>query len=304
MSFHAASFDAIGVANQITVLDEDALPVALEIARTQLEALDDACSRFRDDSELAHLNTAGSAIVSPLLLDAIETALVAADVTGGLVDPTVGASLRALGYDRDFGVVVRSGAKPVFELTPASGRQSVLVDRASSTVRLHPGTELDLGATAKALAADLIADAAHLETGSPVLVSLGGDIAVAGTAPDGGWPVLVTDDSRARDARGQTVAIQKGGLATSSITVRRWRAGNMEMHHIVHPRTGAPVAGDWRTVTVAASTCVEANIAATAAIVLGSAAPAWLESRDLSARLVRPDGTVVATGSWPVEVAV
>jgi thiamine biosynthesis lipoprotein len=302
MNFHTEAFDAIGVTNEITVDDEAALGAAVEIARTQLASLDAACSRFRDDSELARLNAAGAAIVSPLLLDAIEVALDAADSTGGLVDPTVGASLRALGYDRDFDVVVRDGAQPVFDLVPAAGWQSVRIDRPSSTVQLRRGTELDLGATAKAFAADRIADAAHLETGASVLVSLGGDIAVAGDAPAGGWPILVTDDhKRSSQAAGQTVAIAEGGLATSSTTVRRWLAGRIELHHIVNPLSGAPVAETWRTVSVAASSCTAANTASTAAIVLGDYAPAWLESRSLAARLVRSDGSVVETGGWPSE---
>ena len=207
--------------------------------------------------------------------------------------------MRALGYDRDFDVVVHRGATPTFALRPASGWRSVVVDREASTVRLRRGTELDLGATAKAFAADRIAKAIRRATRASVLVSLGGDISVAGPAPEGGWPVLVTDDSRARDARGQTVAIESGGLATSSTTVRRWRAGAVEVHHIVDPVTGAPAAETWRTVSVAAPTCLAANIAATAAIVIGAAAPIWLEQRGRAARLIRPDGAIALTGGWP-----
>jgi thiamine biosynthesis lipoprotein len=132
-----------------------------------------------------------------------------------------------------------------------------------------------------------------------VLVSLGGDIAVAGEPPGGGWPVLVTDNHRSEGARGQVVSIREGGLATSSTTVRRWRAGTVELHHIVHPATGAPVAEVWRTVSVAAASCIDANTAATASIVRGDAAPQWLESLGLSARLVRWDGDVVTVGGWP-----
>ena len=54
--------------------------------------------------------------------------------------------------------------------------------------------------------------------------------------------------------RGPDVALATGGLATSSTTVRRWRAGGAELHHIVDPRTGLPAAEVWRTVTVAAGT--------------------------------------------------
>jgi thiamine biosynthesis lipoprotein len=300
---YTAAFDAIGVTNSVTVTDADVLPDALEIARTEVAALDDACSRFRPDSELSRLSARGSARVSPLLLEAIETALDAASRSDGLVDPTIGRSMSALGYDRDFDVLVGREPRSSFRLVPASGWRSVSLDRDRSVVSLRPGTELDLGATAKAFAADRIARAAHEATGAGVLVSLGGDIAVAGEAPDEGWPVLVTDDHRSPDAHGQTVSIRDGALATSSTTVRRWRAGGAELHHIVNPSTGAPAPETWRTVSVAAGTCVDANVAATAAILRGHSAIGWLESLGLHARLVRRDGSIARTGGWPAEAS-
>src|SRR3954463_3830057 len=113
---HSVSFEAIGVTNQVTVTELEALGRAHGVARRELAALDAACSRFRDDSELVRLNgAAGRTVeVSPLLFAALEVALAAAVETDGLVDPTVGGSLRGLGYDRDFDLLVRSGARPTF----------------------------------------------------------------------------------------------------------------------------------------------------------------------------------------------
>jgi thiamine biosynthesis lipoprotein len=129
--YRTASFDAIGVTNQVTVTDTKALPTALSIAREEVAALDRACSRFRDDSELSALNhNPGRPVeVSPLLLDALEAGLAAAEATDGLVDPTVGAALRGLGYDRDFDVLVSTRPRPAFTLIPASGWRSVRVAR-------------------------------------------------------------------------------------------------------------------------------------------------------------------------------
>jgi thiamine biosynthesis lipoprotein len=180
----------------------------------------------------------------------------------------------------------------------------VRLDRARRTVRIPAGVEIDLGATAKALAADRSARRIYAETGAGALVNLGGDIALAGLGPEGGWPILVTDDHRSEiGAEGQTVALAGGGLATSSTTVRRWRAGEADVHHIVDPRSGAPADEVWRTVSVAARTCVEANTASTAAIVRGEAAVAWLERGGLPARLVRRNGTIAYTCGWPSEAA-
>jgi thiamine biosynthesis lipoprotein len=163
--------------------------------------------------------------------------------------------------------------------------------------------ELDLGSTGKGLASDLCASAA-LEAagaGAGVLVSLGGDVAVAGRTPEGGWRILMSEDSRADpEGPGEVVAIERGGLATSSTTVRRWSSDEgVTAHHIVDPRTGLPAETPWRTATVVAETCEAANAASTACIVLGHAAPGWLASAGLPARLVAQDGSIVRLGGWP-----
>jgi thiamine biosynthesis lipoprotein len=268
---------------------------------THLADIDAACSRFRPDSELAAVNAArGRAVpVSPLLLDALEVALRAARLTGGLVDPTVGGALVLSGYDRDFALVRGSRVRRV-RAGRVAGWSVVELDRDAGTVRLPAGVRLDLGATAKALAADGAA-AGALEAGvRGVLVNLGGDIATAGDAPAGGWAVRVTDSHRAGpDAAGQDVTIASGGLSTSSTTVRRWRRRGGAAHHIVDPRTGLPAAEHWRTVSVAAASCVDANIASTAAIVLGAPAPGWLADGGMPARLVSRAGAVTTTAGWP-----
>src|SRR5439155_2155330 len=162
------------------------------------------------------------------------------------------------------------------------------------------GVELDLGATAKALACDRAATAAAAVAGG-VLVAVGGDVAVAGATPAGGWPVRIADDHAAPlDVPGPTVALGGGGLATSSTTVRRWRSGAVELHHLVDPRTGRPAESPWRTVSVAARTCVDANVASTASFLLEDA-PGWLESRRLPARLVSIGGESTVVAGWPAD---
>jgi thiamine biosynthesis lipoprotein len=163
------------------------------------------------------------------------------------------------------------------------------------------GVELDLGATAKALASDLAAVAAiQAIGGGGVLVSLGGDIAVAGDAPPEGWAIQASEDSAAPvDGTEETVAITSGGIATSSTTVRRWTRGGVALHHIINPATGLPADSCWRTVSVVAATCVDANIASTAAVVMGRTAIPWLEANRLQARLVDLEGNVHRVAGWP-----
>lgn len=302
MSPATARFRALGTTAEITTLDPTALSEAIDVLERELAAIDLACSRFRDDSEIARLSRSAGAWMpaSRLLREALRVAVDAAEKTSGAIDPTVGVSMRALGWDADFRVVVARREPARIELVPAAGWRRIEIDDARARVRLPAGVEADLGATAKALAADRAAGAAFRATGSSVLVNLGGDIAVAGPAPAGGWPILVTDDHRAPSvADGQVVAIAAGGLATSSTTVRRWRTSGGVAHHVVDPGTGRPAEEVWRTVSVAASSCVAANTASTAAIVVGEDAPRLLVSLCVAARLVRPDGRVLAVGGWP-----
>jgi thiamine biosynthesis lipoprotein len=294
------SFPAIGTTAQVVTTSLKDLGVARFALEAELDAIDRACSRFRDDSELSYVNAAAGARVevTPLFAEALGVALRAARVTRGLVDPTVGRALVTIGYDRDFASICRTGSISRFE--PAPGWTFVELDEAASTVRMPAGIALDLGATAKALAADRAARTASERTGNGVLVNLGGDIAVAGRPPKEGWHVRVTHDHRtAVGAPGQTVSIRSGGLATSSTTVRRWRTGTGFAHHIVDPSTGKPAREVWETVSVAAATCVDANTAATASIVMGSDAPLWLAVQDLPSRLVDPEGNIVRVAGWP-----
>jgi thiamine biosynthesis lipoprotein len=291
----SASFSALGTTVVLWVTDAEALTIALELLEDELDRIDRACSRFRSDSELVALNArAGETVeVGEVLLEAIRIALRAAEATGGLVDPTVGRTLRLAGYDRTFSRVrTRDGESFRASFEPAAGWRRVEVDERRSTVRVPVGVELDLGATAKALAADRATRAAAERTGCGVLVSLGGDVAVAGPAPTGGWPIRI-------DADGPTVALSTGGLASSSTTVRTWRAGELRLHHIVDPRTGRPAETSWRTVSVAAASCVDANTASTAAVVLGARAPEWLAARELPARLASSGAPALCVAGWP-----
>ena len=182
------------------------------------------------------------------------------------------------------------------------GWQAVRLDLANGTVAVARGVQLDLGATAKAWCADRAAVRAAAATGAGVLVGLGGDIATAGPPPAGGWVVRIAD--RHDDPPGPSapmVAISGGGLATSGTASRRWWRGGTLLHHIVDPATGRPATGGWRTVSVAGATCVDANVASTAAVVLGPGATAWLETRGLAARLVADDGSITTTGGWPAD---
>jgi thiamine biosynthesis lipoprotein len=301
-----AAWRALGTNVDLLVVDGDLL-AARRAVEGLLAEVDLAYSRFRPDSELVAANhRSGETIeLSALLATAIGAAIRAAQLTDGLCDPTVGEALLRIGYDHDFAAVA-AGTEPIeLRLQRIPGWRTLRFDPGRRTLLTPRGVILDLGSTGKALAADLAATVALAAMGrGGVLVSLGGDLAVAGDAPSGGWRILAADSSTApghrASANQDVIAIREGAAATSSTTVRRWRRGLVEVHHLIDPRTGLPARSPWRTVSVVAESAVDANAAATAALISGSAGPAWLQVAGLAGRFVDHDGAVVRVAGWPL----
>jgi len=327
----AADWRALGCSIRLVVTD----PAKLDLCRSRLvswlDVVDSACSRFRPDSEISEVCRAtGPVEISPPLADALAAAIRAARLTDGLVDPTVGAAMAAVGYDRDFELVEPDGAPIRVTLRPVPGWHLIDLERPEDgaepcILRMREGITLDLGATAKAWAADSAATELAKIADCGVLVSLGGDIAVAGMPPlredgDRFWRITVRDRTDVRTGVSEAaeapespaelgpeaeISITDGGLATSGTASRRWLRGGDLLHHILDPRTGLPAATPWRTVSVAAGNCLDANTASTAAILLGDKAPAWLTAHGLPARLVPEDGgPIVYTPGWPEDAEV
>lgn len=311
-------FAALGTSAHLLVTDPGGIDRACALLTAELGAIDKACSRFRPDSELWRVNNArGRATrVSSLLAEAVAVALAAATVTDGDVDPTCGRSLARLGYDRDF-AQARQDTSPLSQpAVPAAGWQTVELDRDRHEIKIPGDVMLDLGATAKALAADRAAVRISASLNCGTLVNLGGDIRVAGEPPAEGWHIGIADDhgfdgpeaaagpaAPSPPSCNAVVIIRGGGLATSSVKVRAWSRGTARLHHIIVPGTGMPAGSCWRTVSVAAATCVDANTASTAAIIRGERAPGWLAGQRLPARLVDHNGGVITVAGWPAGIS-
>ncbi len=292
----AARFRALGTYVHVATSDPGHLAAAERLVRGVLAEVDRTCSRFRPESDLSRANRAPGrrVAVDPLLVSAVEAAVAVAEETGGLVNPLLGRTMVELGYDRDFGVLQSEGRTTHQRIDPDAWRR---LELGEGWLRVPAGTALDLGSTGKAWASDLAAATVGHLLDVGALVSLGGDIAVAGTDT---WPIEVRERPEAAQSD-ELVWLSGGGLATSSTMVRRWRRGGAERHHVLDPRTGLPAAEVWRTVTATGPTCVAANAAATATIVLGREGPAWLQRHGVDARLVAHDGAVVRLGAWPEE---
>lgn len=285
----AVDFSAFTCECRLVVTDPRVLGPARARLTSFLERVDEAASRFRPDSEITRLQRTGGGEVSPLLARLLGASLDVAERSGGTVVPTLGADLARLGFGPGQAPAA-SGSTPV----PAASWRRIHLE--GSTVRLPPGVVLDLGASAKAAAADMAAKDLHEAFGTSVLVSLGGDIATAGADP---WEVRVQD--LPGDPATQVSLTGGWALATSSTQKRRSGLGSAGAHHILDPWTSLPAPAHLRTVSVAAPDCLSANMASTAAVVLGGGATAWLRKLGFPARLVRADGDVLELNGWPTE---
>ncbi len=269
---------------RIVVTQPDALDGATAMLREILGSIEEAASRFRADSEVCRIARCDATEhhISPLLSEIVSSALRAAAISGGRVDPTIGTVIARLGT-----------ASTVLSTTRPTTWGDI--DVRGQTLAMPAHTLLDLGATGKAFAADQAAQFISEAVGCGVLVSLGGDLRVAGLDPDDGWSVLVQDGN---DQPASMVDLQGARAIATSSTLHR-RLGPGRAHHIVDPLTLAPVRPVWRTVSVAAATCMQANTWSTAAIVEGTAAPGMLAATGLPARLVDLTGHVIRLGGWP-----
>jgi thiamine biosynthesis lipoprotein len=267
-----SSFASMGCTVEVS---DDA---SIDAVRLLFAARDRRFSRFLASSELSRVNSvpAGLILVSEELASMVSLSLDAARASGGLVTPTVGGAVLAAGYDRDFAALPRNGVAVVPVRVPPLSALSL---RGRMLLRSEP-MELDLNGVVKGRTVD---DALKLVGGG--WISAGGDLATS-------VPVVVGLPG------GDTVTLDAGGLATSSVAKRTWLAHGERQHHLIDPATGAPARTPWRDVTVAAGSCLAADVAAKAALLLGHAGPSWLDRRKLAGRFVAHDGRVLANEHW------
>lgn len=299
-AYSSCTFTTLGTYAYVAVRDAGELAKAEALAREILTDVDETCSRFREDSDLSAVNENPGqwTRAHPVLVAGVRVALDAARLTDGLVTPLLGRPLSYWGYDRDFASLTELADRPLGGASeaPADPHAWTRVELDQDAVRIPAGTALDLGATAKAWASDMIAAAWRENLDGGALISLGGDLAIVADGQP--WPIAVSERPHADPD--QLVTLDSGGLATSSTTVRRWRRGGAVRHHLIDPRTGRPANGPWRTITATGASAVAANTATTAALILGTEAVPWLDSHAIDARLVDNAGRVRTTGTWPV----
>jgi thiamine biosynthesis lipoprotein len=298
VSEHATAFNVWGMSGTIATERHRDLTEANQRLWHWIGAIDAACNRFNETSEISRLNRSDGATmeVSETFELALDAAQRSYEATGGLCDPTILAALVALGYDRDYDLISADDSIVAGTPRPALGLDALHWDREAHTVSLDTGCQIDLGASAKALCADLVAD--DLAALGGVIVEIGGDVAVHGQGSKGPWAIGVSD-SLQLTGREPRVSLAHGGVATSSTSSRTWRVNGEIVNHVIDPRTGRFAQGTYATASVSAASCVLANAFATAALLWDDDAVFHIAQAGWSARLVRRDGTVEFIGGWP-----
>jgi thiamine biosynthesis lipoprotein len=277
-------FDAMGtwVECLVDTGPGPAVRAAFRDVELEFERLEAMLSRFRSDSELSRLNRDRSIVASEELRELVELSLLARDQTGGRFDPTLHDALCAAGYDRTFADI--AGGAPAEVRASGGGQIKIQGDR----IELGPGASLDVGGIAKGYTADRCVN--MLAAQGPALVNAGGDLAISDPLSSGAWPVAVDVPGRPL-----TLALERGGLATSGRDRRRWRSDGEERHHLIDPATLRPAKAGPLSVTVAAASATAAEIQAKA-IFLASDPAAEATRAGTPAVIVGGDGEIRLVG--------
>jgi thiamine biosynthesis lipoprotein len=292
-------FRAMGTT--ITTLLPEARADAVEIVRSLFVEWERVLSRFLLESELSWLNAhpGQNVITSPLFYKVLASALNAAQATQGIYDPTLLDQMVKIGYDRSFDTLSLTLPASSYDGQPGGGWRGLQVSPLLRSVRLPQGVKLDFGGIAKGMAVDAALGALQQAGIERALVNAGGDLAVLGSPPMlEDWPIAVPVKEESR-----TIPLRSGAMATSGIARRHWTQGGVARHHLLDPRTGLSAASGLWTVTVAASRCEQAEVAAKVAFVRGmERGQAFLQQHQLSGLLVDRDGNWETTGYWPVDM--
>lgn len=242
----------------------------LDYAVERVNALEAKWSRFRPTSELRRLNAASGrpVVVSQDTFNVVAHAVDGWYLTEGRYDPTILAALIAAGYDRSFDDLEPTAPRPTER---APGCAAIVLAQSVNTIMLPAGVQLDLGGIGKGYAADLVTAELLALGARGALVSIGGDIRCAGTAPwDVGWLIEIEDpfDEKATAAR---LGLADGAVVTTTPLKRTWTtADNTKAHHLIDPATGLPADTGLAAVTVVAGEAWWAEVLAKAAYLAGA----------------------------------
>ncbi len=298
-----AQFHAMGTTVSL-LLPEEQVQVGTEAVQSLFAEWEQTLSRFMPESELSRLNSrAGHSVaVSPLLFMVLEKAIAAAQATDGLYDPTLLQNLHTIGYDRSFELIENASVQVNTNghaVRKGGAWQQIRLNHEKQRVTLPVGVGVEFGGIAKGMAVDAALERLRDVGIATAMVNAGGDLAVLGVPPiEQQWDIAVPGKTQS-----WTLPLTHGAIATSGIARRHWQQGEQQRHHLLDARTGLPAQSGMWSVTVVAATCMQAEVAAKVAFVLGiQEGSAFLQQRGLPGMLIRENGNWTTAGPWPVEV--
>ncbi|MBS1845567.1 MAG: FAD:protein FMN transferase [Actinobacteria bacterium] len=307
MTEHETAFEAMGSELRILLdpqgLDADEAAQAAEEQRRFVGECEASWSRFDPRSELCSLNAdpRRTVPVSDLLGTAVSAALEAARTSAGLVDPTLLAEIEDAGYRDSWSgssATLAEALSVAPPRRPASPRPDptwarIEIDAAAGAVSRPPGVRIDTGGIGKGLAADLVA--ARLRRFPRFVVDCGGDIRIGGVAALTD-PYEVAVEHPLSGKRVGALRLGWGGIATSGLGVRLWRAADGSFrHHLIDPSTGTPAWTGLIGATALGDSAVGAETAAKAAL-LGGPEGGRKVLADLGGLLFHDDGRMEKVG--------
>jgi thiamine biosynthesis lipoprotein len=279
-------FQAMATPCEIRIETPDRVPAerAARAAAAVARRIEDKFSRYRDDSVIGRINRSGGRMVevdkeTARLLDFAAQCF---EISDGLFDVTSGVLRRAWMFD---GSDRLPDTAQVEALRALVGWRKVTWRKPCFT--LPDGMEIDFGGLAKEYAVDRALAEARLVCDAPMLVNFGGDLVVSGPRANGErWHVAIASVERDGEMSAM-LDLAQGALATSGDARRYLLKDGVRYSHILDPRTGWPVTGAPRSVTVAAASCVEAGLTATLAMLHGLRAEKFLKRENVRAWCIR-----------------
>ncbi len=249
-----------------------------EVAAAEAWRIERKYSRYRDDSVIGALNRSEGVAVAldPETTLLMQFAARCHELSDGAFDITSGVLRRAWRFDAN---AQMPDAAQVEALRARVGFERLRFEDGSLVV--PPGMELDLGGIGKEYAVDCALALVTREFDGAALVNFGGDLAANREPPGGPWKVGVERPGAHGEAR-LLLDFSRGGLATSGDTHRFFEHAGKRYGHILDVRTGSPVEGAPRSVTVAAGSCLEAGMIATLAMLQGAGAEEFLAGQGVT----------------------
>lgn len=296
---HEMTTFAMDTVMQFSIYNENGEQLLTD-AEQEIRRLERLFSVTMEDSEVAQLNNhagLGAVSLSEDTLKILNRGKEIGELTNHAFNITISPIVKAWGFTTDEEKHVPS-QETLDSLLPLTNPEDLVIDEDTSTAELlKEGMAVDLGGIAKGYTSDAVTALLKEEGVSSGWFSLGGNVSVIGTKPDGQkWKVAIESPLDANDSVG-ILEVEDCAVITSGGYQRYFEENGKRYHHIIDSNTGYPADKGLISVTIISKDGTKADGLSTALFVMGldDATNLWRESDDFEAVFVTADGKVMAT---------